>query len=111
MRRRVQKFLDQTRPEVVLYSGDSQTSAYQVKMWLSTVERLEENAVVMLRKRGMLDAIGMTSLPVICAPDPVDPMALDLSVVRVALYTANIGNNIHLLRVPGIKIGRASCRE
>jgi hypothetical protein len=103
MRRHVQKFLDRTRPEVVLYSGDSQTSAYQVKMWLSTVEQLDEKAVVLLRNRGMFDAIGMTSLPVICAPDPVDLMTLDLSMFRVALYTANIGNNIHLLRVPGIQ--------
>ena len=103
MRVLVQAFLDEQRPSVLLYSGDSRTSAYQVRMWLSTVEKLDEKAVVVLRNRSMVSAIGQTSLPVLCIPAAVDLMSLDLSAIRVALYTANIGNNIHLLRVPGIR--------
>ncbi len=103
MRGLIQAFLDEQRPSVLLYSGDSASSAYQVRMWLSTVEKLDEQAVVVLRNRSMVNAIGPTSLPVLCIPAAVDLMSLDLSAIRVALYTANIGNNIHLLRVPGIR--------
>src|SRR5262249_15877459 len=44
-----------------------------------------------------------TTAPVICVPGGVHLMNLELSTVRVALYAANVGKNIHLLRVPTMK--------
>jgi len=98
-----QSQLDELRPEVVLYFGDNKDAVYQVNGWLSTVERLPQRAVVVLRNRGALDRLGPTRLPVLCVPAMLDLMALNLSSVGVALYVANIGNNIHMLRVPGVR--------
>ncbi|CAN5412895.1 hypothetical protein BH09ACT10_BH09ACT10_08970 [soil metagenome] len=89
-------------PEVVLYFGDNDLAAYQVNMWLATLERLDRPVAVLVRNRKALDAIATTALPIICAPSAVSFMALDFQSVRAALYVANVGNNIHLLREPHI---------
>jgi hypothetical protein len=41
--------------------------------------------------------------PVLCIPDSVDFMTFALPDVRVALYTANVGKTIHMLREPGVR--------
>lgn len=96
----VQSFLDDYRPEVVLHSSGGAASAYQVNMWLSTIERLPQRALVVLRERSALRELGQTALPILCAPTATHLMALDLADVRVGLFTANVGKNIHLLREP-----------
>ncbi len=98
----LQSWLDRHRPEVVLYFGDNRAAVYQVKMWLAVMEALPQRCMVVLRNRLALTELGPTRLPVLCAPSPVSLMALDLAPVRAALYVSNIGNNIHLLREPGI---------
>ncbi|MCE7079211.1 hypothetical protein [Streptomyces sp. ST2-7A] len=91
------------QPTVVLYFSGSQDSAYQVNMWLETVERLDAKSVVILRERNILPQLSTTTLPVLCVPSAVDLMNLDLSMLRVGLYPANVGKNLHLLRVPTMK--------
>jgi len=59
--------------------------------------------VVLLRAADAFEQLADTRLPVICVPAGVDFMNLDLSSLRVALYAANVGANIHLLREPGVK--------
>ena len=54
----VQDFLDEHRPEVVLYSGDNADAAFHIKMWLTTFERLDQRCVIILRNRRMVDRIG-----------------------------------------------------
>lgn len=98
----VQGLLDRQRTEVLLYFSDSLPSIYQVQMWLSTIERLGRPAAVVLRDRAVLRALGPTSLPLLCIPSAPDLMALDLRHVRVGLFPANVGSNIHLLREPGL---------
>jgi hypothetical protein len=91
------------RPEVVLYFSGSPDSAYQVNMWLSTLDGLGRRALVLLRERAMVPLLGRTATPVVCVPNAPDLVKLDLSTVRCALYPANVGKNLHLLRVPGIR--------
>ncbi|WP_037906807.1 hypothetical protein [Actinacidiphila yeochonensis] len=92
------------RPTTVLYFSGSADSAYQVNMWLDTMARLEgERPLVILRERAILLQLADTSVPVLCVPGAVHLMNMDLSTVRVALYPANVGKNIHMLRVPTIK--------
>ena len=98
-----QEALDELRPAVVLYSGDGPAAVHEVAMWLSTLERLPVPALVLLRNRETLDALPATDLPVLCVPGATDVIKLRLDMVRVALFVANAGNNIHLLRVPGIR--------
>ncbi len=93
------------RPTTVLYFSGSVDSAYQAAMWLEPLARLgeHERPVVLLRERLLVPPLELTSLPVVCVPSAVHLMNVDLSSVRVALYPANVGKNIHLLRVPHIK--------
>jgi hypothetical protein len=98
----VRRFLDAHQTRVLLYFSGTEESAYQVNMWLATLERLHQPAAVVLRERPVLARLAPTSTPVLCVPSSRDFMALDLAGVRVGLFTANVGKNIHLLREPGL---------
>jgi len=99
----VDDWLREYRPETVLYFSGSKDSAYQVNMWLETMENLDSKPLIILRERTILDRMAPTTVPVICVPGGVHLMNMDLSTVRVALYAANVGKNIHMLRVPTMK--------
>ncbi|MFJ8330694.1 hypothetical protein [Streptomyces sp. NPDC094437] len=99
----VDDWLGAYRPETVLYFSGSKDSAYQLNMWLETMEQLDSRPLVILRERVILANMAPTTVPVICVPGGVHLMNMDLSHVRVALYAANVGKNIHLLRVPTMK--------
>ncbi|MEU6380243.1 hypothetical protein [Streptomyces sp. NPDC046909] len=99
----VDDWLRDYRPETVLYFSGSKDSAYQVNMWLETMEQLDSKPLILLRERVILQNLAPTTVPVICVPGGVHLMNMDLSTVRVALYAANVGKNIHLLRVPTMK--------
>ncbi len=92
----------QYRPEVVLYFSGSRDAVYQVNMWLATLARLHRPALVIMRERWLVPLLERTSLPVVCIDGTIDLMNFPLPSVRVALYPANTGKNIHLLRSPGI---------
>ncbi|WP_328747466.1 hypothetical protein OHT57_18150 [Streptomyces sp. NBC_00285] len=100
---KVDEWLRDYRPETVLYFSGSKESAYQVNMWLETMEQLDSRPLIILRERVILQGLAPTTVPVICVPGGVHLMNMDLSTVRVALYAANVGKNIHLLRVPTMK--------
>ncbi|MFJ9894853.1 hypothetical protein ACIQPR_16190 [Streptomyces sp. NPDC091280] len=99
----VDGWLREYQPQTVLCFSGSKDSAYQVNMWLETMEQLDTRPLVLLRERVILQNLAPTKVPVICVPGGVHLMNMDLSSVRVALYAANVGKNIHLLRVPTMK--------
>ncbi|MFI9171212.1 hypothetical protein [Streptomyces lincolnensis] len=99
----VDGWLSEYKPETVLYFSGSKDSTYQVNMWLETMEQLDSRPLIILRERVILQNLAPTTVPVICVPGGVHLMNMDLSTVRVALYAANVGKNIHLLRVPTMK--------
>ncbi|MFF3907047.1 hypothetical protein ACFYZJ_13860, partial [Streptomyces sp. NPDC001848] len=99
----VDDWLGEYRPVTVLYFSGSKDSAYQVNMWLETMEQLESRPLIILRERVILQNLAPTTVPVICVPGGVHLMNMDLPSVRVALYAANVGKNIHMLRVPTMK--------
>ncbi|MFJ7197688.1 MULTISPECIES: hypothetical protein [unclassified Streptomyces] len=96
-------WLAEYRPTVMLYFSGSKDSAYQANMWLETMAQLGGRPMILLRERNIVPQLATTSVPVLCVPGGVHLMNLDLSSVRVALYAANVGKNIHLLRVPTMK--------
>ncbi|MEU8650122.1 hypothetical protein [Streptomyces sp. NPDC048737] len=99
----VSAWLREYRPQTVLYFSGSADSAYQLNMWLETMEQIESRPLIILRERVILEKMAPTTVPVVCVPGGVHLMNMDLSMVRVALYAANVGKNIHLLRVPTMK--------
>ncbi|MEW2065578.1 hypothetical protein [Streptomyces sp. NPDC007346] len=99
----VDTWLREYQPTVVLYFSGSNESAYQGNMWLDTMARVEGRPLIIMRERGLVPQLAETSVPVLCVPAGTHLMNLDLSTVRVCLYPANVGKNIHILRVPTMK--------
>ncbi|MER5882265.1 hypothetical protein ABT160_00380 [Streptomyces sp. NPDC001941] len=99
----VQKWLGEYQPTVALYFSGSDDSAYQVNMWLETMEQVDGRPIVIMRERSLVPMLGTTSVPVLCVPGGQHLMAMDLTSIRVTLYAANVGKNIHMLRVPTSK--------
>ncbi|MFG1677817.1 CDP-glycerol glycerophosphotransferase family protein [Micromonospora sp. NPDC049282] len=99
----VHDWLAREKPEVALYFAGPAKDVYQANMWLAPMEATGRRAVVLLRAADAFHQLADTRLPVICVPAGVDFMNLDLGSLRVALYAANVGANIHLLREPGVK--------
>ncbi|MFG3342757.1 hypothetical protein [Glycomyces sp. NPDC048151] len=98
------RWLAAHQPTVVLSFSGSKEATYQVNMWLETLERMEaERPLVILREMHSMPDLARTDIPVLCVPSAVDIMNMDLSTVRVALYPAHVGKNLHLLRVPTMK--------
>ena len=98
-----QQAVNRLAPVAVLYFSGGLASVYQVNTWLSTMERLDRPVLVVLRERRYLTRLNETGLPVLCVPFAADLMNFELPSVRVSLYVANVGKNIHLLRVPTMK--------
>lgn len=94
--------LDAAAPRVALYLSGDAASVYQADVWLATLERTAPGTLVVLRERSIMERLAPTSLPVVCVPDATTLMALGFPTVRAALYPANVGKNIHLLREPHI---------
>lgn len=98
----VQRFIDDYRPEVLLHLSGQATSGYQVNVWLTTLEQLSQRVLIVLRDEVLLGELAPTRLPVVCVRSGADLMSLDLSHPTVALYPTNVGNSIHLLRLPSM---------
>jgi hypothetical protein len=90
-------------PRLMLYFSGSADSTYQLSMWLSTLERLDEPAVVVVRERVHMRQVPATTVPLVCVPSATEFMAFGWSSVRVAAYVANVGKNIHMLRERGVR--------
>ncbi|MFJ6197825.1 CDP-glycerol glycerophosphotransferase family protein [Micromonospora sp. NPDC092111] len=99
----LQRWLDSYRPEVALYFAGPAKDVYQANMWLAPTEAVDQRAVVLLRSKEAFFELADTRLPVVCVPTGPDFMNLELGTVRAALYAANVGANIHMLREPGMK--------
>ncbi|MFF8829565.1 hypothetical protein [Streptomyces sp. NPDC015131] len=96
-------WLGEYQPTVALYFSGSDDSAYQVNMWLETMEQTEGRPLIIMRERTLVPKLNPTSVPILCVPGGQHLMAMDFSSVRVTLYAANVGKNIHMLRVPTMK--------
>nr|SBO92394.1 putative integral membrane protein [Nonomuraea gerenzanensis] len=91
-------------PEVILYFSGATAAAYQARMWLPTLERLDRRAIVVLRERGMARHLESTSLPMVCIPSSADLMSFRaLTGAKLCLYVANVGRNVHMLRIPTLR--------
>jgi hypothetical protein len=91
-------------PEVVLYFSGAEDCMYQINMWLETFDRLDRRNMIILRERANLPLLGRTSAPVLCFPVGTEMMNFPMpESTRVALFPANAGPNIHMLRLPQVR--------
>ncbi|MCK2221222.1 CDP-glycerol glycerophosphotransferase family protein [Actinomadura sp. ATCC 31491] len=92
------------RPEVILYFSGATAAAYQARMWLPVLERLNRRAIVVLRERGMAQHLEPSSLPMVCIPSAADLMSFRaLFSAKLCLYVSNVGRNVHMLRIPTLR--------
>lgn len=89
-------------PQVVLYHSGGPGTAYQVNMWLPALAALDRPALVILRQPEQLVELVPTTVPVAAIASASDVMDLALPTARLALYPANVGDNLHLIRQPGL---------
>ncbi len=101
--RAMRTYLVREKPTVILYVGDGPGSLHEATVWLPTLERVSCDALVLMRSRPAFERLPPTSLPVLCVPAASDLLALPVEQASVSLFVSNIGNNIHLLRVPGLR--------
>lgn len=95
--------IDELAPEVVLYFAATVAELYQLRMWLEPVEQLGRPAAVVLRSHDVFDALGETSLPVICSPYNGTIASLPLPPRVAALFVTHSGNNLSMLRRPEVR--------
>ncbi|MEZ9365510.1 CDP-glycerol glycerophosphotransferase family protein [Vibrio sp. 10N.222.54.B12] len=89
---------------IVLHHCGTAKSLYQVRMWLPVIEQLGNDVVIVVRKLHGLELEDETNIPVLYIPKAGDISNLvSAPDVKVVLYTANTGNNIHLVRDLDIK--------
>ena len=96
-------YLTGERPPVILYFEDGPQSLHELAVWLPTMERLSSPVVLLLRNRRPSPRSRRPASPCWRIPAATDLLSLPLAEARVALFVANIGNNIHVLRVPGLR--------
>jgi hypothetical protein len=90
-------------PEVVLYFSGEEDTVYQINMWLETFDRLANKKMIIMRERANLPLLGRTSSPILCFPGGTEMMNFTMpAATRVALFPANAGKNIHMLRLPEV---------
>lgn len=82
---------------VVHFSGNSQ-STYQLNSWVKILEQLDRKVLIIIRERHHADNLIQTSIPVIYASKLLDLEMFVTPTMKVALYVANVGPNLHLLR-------------
>lgn len=99
----VKSRLRELQPQLVVYFGNGPEWRYQLEMWLRTLETLDLPVLVLIRDPEVLRTLAPTCVPVICIPGAGTLMQLELPSLRAALYVGNNGNNIHLLRRPGVR--------
>ncbi|MGW4792514.1 CDP-glycerol glycerophosphotransferase family protein [Nonomuraea sp. NPDC004297] len=96
--------VDAYAPEVILYFSGATAAAYQARMWLPVLERSPRRAIVVLRERGMARHLESTTLPMVCIPSSADLMSFRaLTGAKLCLYVANVGRNVHMLRIPTLR--------
>lgn len=91
------------RPEVILYVGGRTSSGYQANVWLPTIDKLTQRAIVIIQSPVLWTELHDCVTPVVCVQRATDYLTLDLSSARLALFPGNNGNNINLLRLPHLR--------
>ncbi|MGW8376142.1 hypothetical protein [Streptomyces sp. ODS28] len=99
----LEQWLADYRPTTGMYFSGGTTSAYQANMWLSTLDKLDGNPIIVLRERFMVQKIDATDIPIVCIPKVSHLMALEHSTLQVLLHPANSGKTSQVLRIPTIK--------
>lgn len=99
---RIQEFVFDYRPEIIVHLSGPETAGYQINTWLESLESLSQHVLIVIRDAKLFTKLRATPIPSIQLRDAGELMMLDLAPAKIALYPSNTGNNIHLLRLPSL---------
>lgn len=91
-------------PEALVYvSVAAGQSGYMLNQWLPALARMRTRAMIVVREPSNIAPLAETPLPMVLARATRDLERLVLPSVKMAIYVANSGGNVQLLREPRIK--------
>jgi hypothetical protein len=90
-------------PQVAVYFSGGRDTTYQLNVWLETIDRIRQPAVIILREALHLRALLPTRTPVVVLPRARDVEAFQLPTIRLALYPTTVNKNNHMIRLRGIR--------
>jgi hypothetical protein len=95
----VRTALEQYDAPIMCYLTGPKGTEYQLGVWLSELERLDERVVIVVRENALARAVArMTRLAVVGAPTIANLESVHVSSFRVALYVNNGAKNGHNIR-------------
>jgi hypothetical protein len=101
---RLLRELHELEPEVIVYmSAAAGQSGYMLNQWLPALAGMSRRGMILVREESNVAPIGDTTLPIVLAPATRDVERFVLPSIKLAIYVANSGRNVHLLREPTIK--------
>jgi hypothetical protein len=89
--------------EVVVYFSGDRGATYQLRQWVSVLERLQRPVLYLVREAVHLGALEDTRWPVLVARRARDVEVALAADPKVALYLGNAGRNVHFLRYGRLK--------
>jgi hypothetical protein len=97
--------LEALAPEVLVYmtAAAKGQSSYILNQWLPAFDRMPRPGVIIVRESHNVTPITKTNLPILYAPKTRDVERFVVPSARLALYPANGGRNVHLVREAGIR--------
>lgn len=92
-------------PEVVVYMSAAAEgqSSYILNQWLPALDRMNRPGIILVRESHNVTPITQTRLPIFYAPKTRDVERFVMPSMKLALYPANGGRNVHLVREAGIR--------
>lgn len=92
------EFIEEYRPEIVLYLTGLENVAYQGNMWLPILEKLPCKVAIVIREARIADQLNKTEIPVFFMRNLRELEFLGSSGVVTILYPANAQKNIQTIR-------------
>jgi hypothetical protein len=100
---RLRAALEAHAPAVAVYFSGGPDTTYQLNVWLETIDRLHQPALIILRERRHLDDLLPTSTPVVVLPRAQDVEEFQPASVRTVLYPTTVIKNNHMIRLRGVR--------
>ncbi len=102
--KKIYDFIVTKNPKVVIYFSGGQKSTYQLNSWIPYLNTLKNKFIIIIRERHHISKIENTSYPILFLPTLKHVEQITkIESFKIALYTTNVGKNIHLIRDNQIK--------
>jgi len=90
--------------DFIIYFSGNKESTFQVNSWLPVFENIDSKFILIIRERHHFNKLENINMPILYLNNTINLEKISkLSSIKGALYTTNVGKNIHLIRDTKIK--------